>query len=161
MVGLVTDAETGEAVNLHRTWLAPDGSGKASIDKPRRLLKGHRSRGVVRLWPDSEVSLGLVLGEGLESCLAAARARLGPVWAALNVSNLKRFPVLPGLQGLTLLIDHDRPNPHTGKRAGHEAARELIARYTAAGFDPERDIVCLWSDVEGEDIADLVKDGEL
>ena len=51
LIALVTDAETGEPINLHRTWLAEDGSGKAPIDRPRRLLKGHCSRGVIRLWP--------------------------------------------------------------------------------------------------------------
>jgi putative DNA primase/helicase len=55
----VTDARDGEPINLHRTWLAKDGSGKAPIDKPRRLLKGHRSNnGVIRLWPDDDVTLG-------------------------------------------------------------------------------------------------------
>jgi hypothetical protein len=69
--------------------------------------------------------------------------------------------VLPGLEGLTILVDHDKPNPKTGKRAGHEAAYELIERYTAAGFDPERDIRVEWSEREGEDFADLVKAGAL
>jgi putative DNA primase/helicase len=59
LVALVTDTDTGAPLNLHRTWLQPDGSVKAPIDKPRRLLKGHRSRGVVRIWPDTEVTLGL------------------------------------------------------------------------------------------------------
>ncbi len=93
--------------------------------------------------------------------MAGAATKIGPAWATISAGNLKKFPVLVGIEGLTLLIDHDRPNPNTGKRAGHEAARELIERYTAAGFDPERDIVCIWSDTEGEDIADLVKDGQL
>src|SRR5690606_17647378 len=54
------------AINLHRTWLAPDGRSKAPIDKPRRLLKGHRSNSEIRLWPDAEVTTGLVVGEGIE-----------------------------------------------------------------------------------------------
>jgi hypothetical protein len=49
LVALVTDLESAKPINLHRTWLQHDGSGKAPIEKPRRLLKGHRSRGVVRL----------------------------------------------------------------------------------------------------------------
>jgi hypothetical protein len=155
LVALVTDAETGAEINLHRTWLRHDGAGKAPIDTPRRLLKGHPARGVIRLWPDAEVTLGLVLGEGIESCLAAARAGLVPVWAAISAGNLKAFPVLPGLDGLALLIDHDKPNPRTGIRAGHDAALAVIEHYAAAGFDPERDLRIVLPPTEGEDAADL------
>ena len=120
LVALVTDVETGAALNIHRTWLAPEGIRKAPIDKPRRLLRGHRSRGVARLWPDEEVTLGIVVGEGLETRLAAARAGSIPVWSTLTAGNLAAFPVLRGLDGLTILVDHDRPNPKTGRRAGIE-----------------------------------------
>lgn len=70
LVALVSDTETAEPLTLHRTWLQPDGSGKAPIENPRLLLKGHPSRGVVRLWPDNEVTLGLALAEGIETALA-------------------------------------------------------------------------------------------
>jgi putative DNA primase/helicase len=157
LVGLVTDALTCEPINLHRTWLQPDGSGKASIDNPRRLLKGHRSRGVIRLWPDQEVTLGLVVGEGVETCLAAALESLTPVWATISAGNLAAFPVLPGIEALTILADHDKPNLKTGKRAGRAAALELIRRYTEAGFDPKRDIKVIYPPIEGEDVNDLVR----
>jgi putative DNA primase/helicase len=156
LVALVTEVDSGEAINLHRTWLRADGSGKAPIEKPRRLLKGHCSRGVVRLWPDAAVTLGLVLGEGLETCLAAARAGLMPCWSTISAGNLAAFPVLPGLDGLTILVDHDKPNPKTGKRAGIEAAGEVVTRYVAAGFDPKRDLRIVLPPTEGEDVADLV-----
>jgi len=154
LVGLVIDVETAEPINLHRTWLAPDGAGKAAIAKPRRILKGHRSRGVVRLWPDPEVALGLVVGEGIETCLAAARAGLAPVWSTLTAGGLAALPVLPGLEGLTVLVDHDRADKR-GKRAGIEAARALVARYVAAGFDPRRDLQVIYPPSEGADAADL------
>ena len=92
LVALVTDVETGAALNIHRTWLAPEGIRKAPIDKPRRLLRGHRSRGVARLWPDEEVTLGLVVGEGLETCLAAARAGLIPVWSTSDCRQSRSVP---------------------------------------------------------------------
>jgi putative DNA primase/helicase len=155
LVALVTDAETGEPINLHRTWLRHDGAGKAPIETPRRLLKGHPSRGVIRLWPDAEVTMGLVIGEGIETCLAAAWAGFTPCWAAMTAGNLKAFPVLPGLDGLTVLVDHDRPNPKTGIRAGHDAALAVVERYTAAGFDPKRDKRIILPPTEGEDAADL------
>jgi hypothetical protein len=33
LVALVTDVQTNEPISLHRTWLAPDGSGKAALDQ--------------------------------------------------------------------------------------------------------------------------------
>jgi hypothetical protein len=157
LVGLVTDALTGEPISLHRTWIQPDGSGKAAIEKPRLLLARHRSHGVIRLWPDDEVTRGLTIGEGIETCLAANWAwGLTPCWAAISAGNFASFPVLPGIERLTLLVDHDFPNPKTGKRTGQEAARALIERYVAAGLDPERDIQVRMSPTEGEDIADWI-----
>jgi len=155
LVGLVTDAVTGLAINLHRTWLARDGLGKAPIDIPRRLLKGHPVVGVIRLWPEADATTGLVIGEGIETCLAAARAGLVPVWAAMTAGNLKALPVFAGLEGLTVLVDHDRPSPRTGRRAGHDAALALVERYVAAGFDPERDLRIILPPAEGQDVADL------
>jgi putative DNA primase/helicase len=154
LVALVTEVETVEPLNLHRTWLKRDGSGKAEIEKPRRLLKGHRSRGVVRLWPDDEVTAGLVIGEGIETCLAAARSGLTPAWATLSAGNLAAFPVLPGIEGLTLLVDHDRPDKR-GRRAGIEAALTVVRRYAGGGLDPEQDIKVILPPYEGQDAADL------
>jgi putative DNA primase/helicase len=156
LVGLVTDPLSCEPINLHRTWLAPDGRGKAPIDKPRRLLRGHRSNGVIRLWPDSEVTMGIAIGEGIETCLAAALDGLTPVWATISAHNLAQFPVLPGIEGITILCDHDLPNPKTGRRAGIDAALALIDRYTEAGFDADRDIRVIFPDREGQDVNDVV-----
>jgi len=155
LVALVTNVETGEPISLHHTWLAPDGSGKAPIDKPRRLLKGHRLNGVIRLWPDEDVTLGLVVGEGVETCLAAASAGLKPAWATISAGNLAAFPVLPGVEGLTILADHDPPHPKTGNRVGVDAALAVLKRYTEAGFDPARDIRVILPPNEGQDAADL------
>jgi hypothetical protein len=79
LVALVTEARTALPLTLHRTWLAPDGSGKADIDKPRLLWPGlPKAGGVIRLWPDEEVVHGLCVGEGIETCLTAALATLPP-----------------------------------------------------------------------------------
>ena len=57
--------------------------------------------------------------------------------------------------GLTILVDHDRPNPKTGRRAGIEAARAVVSRYAEDGFDPDRDIQVIMPPTEGQDAADL------
>ena len=87
LVGLVTDAITREPISLHRTWIKGNGC-KADIEKPRLLLAGHRkSGGVIRLWPDTWVTQGLALAEGIETALAAAHT-FTPIWSAIDAGNL-------------------------------------------------------------------------
>lgn len=153
LVAVVTDALTGRPVNLHRTWLAPDGGGKADVPGPRRLLKGHRKRGgVVRLFPDEELATGLCVAEGLETALSAARG-FRPAWACLDAGNLAALPILPGVEALTIVADHDRPNPRTGRRAGMEAAEACARRWVEAGVE-----VRTWTALdEGADLNDFVR----
>lgn len=145
LVALVTDIITAEPISLHMTYLAPNGSGKAPIDQPRRYLAGHsKAGGVVRLDPEKELSLGVILGEGIETCLSY-RLEYGPVWAALDASNLGAFPVLPGLEGLTVLVDRDP--------AGEGAWAKVSARYRAAGFTDPLDLIRVEAPI-GNDIND-------
>lgn len=121
----VSDARTGKPVSLHFTRLAADGHGKAGTDRDKLLLAGHRKRGgCIRLWPDEAVTSALALAEGIESALAAAHV-FTPTWATVDAGNLTTFPVLPGIESLTIFADHDD--------AGLRAARECGLRWRAAG----------------------------
>jgi hypothetical protein len=115
------------------------------------------ARQVARSGYGLTVTQGIVLDQGIETCLSTALEGLTPVWATLDARNLANFPVLPGIEGLTILVDHDPPNRQTGKRAGTEAAIALIERYTKAGFDRVHDIRVIFPPTEGEDINDLVR----
>lgn len=106
LVALVTDAITGTPLTLHRTWICANGS-KAPLAPPRMLLAGHRKRGgVVRLWPDEAVTTSLGIAEGIESALSLAHT-FTPVWACIDASNLAEFPVLEGIECLTIGADND------------------------------------------------------
>jgi putative DNA primase/helicase len=144
LVALVTNAVTAEPMTLHRTWLMADGSGKARLDKPRLLKKGYSKKGgVVRLWPDEEVTYGLLIGEGLETCLTAAHG-FTPAWATLDAGNLGTLPVLDGIDCLTIVADHD-PD-------GLKAAETCGRRWTDDGCE-----VRIWrSPIEGSDFNDFV-----
>ena len=106
---------------------------------------------VVRLWPDEAVTTGLVLGEGIETTLAAATCiehrgtRLAPAWAACSAGAMAKFPILPGVEALTLLVDNDESG------AGQRAAAECSSRWTSAG----RDVFRLMPTITGQDFADL------
>ncbi len=124
LVARVTDAVTNEPMTLHRTWIMPGGR-KADFDPPRMWLAGHqKGGGVVRLWPDEEVTLGLGIGEGIETALSAALG-FTPVWSALDAGNLEIFPVLDGVEALTIFADNDE--------AGHRAANQCAVRWLEAG----------------------------
>ena len=142
LVALVTDAVTAEAMTLHRTWIAPDGKGKAAIDKPRLLWPGApKAGGAVRLWPDAEVTIGLAVGEGIETSLALARG-FGVAWACVDAGNLATLPVLDGIDAITIAADHDE--------AGIRAAHACAERWAQVG----RQVRIVLPDVPGADLAD-------
>lgn len=131
LVGLVTDPrDAGVWLNLHKTWITDDGSGrKAAVDPPRLVLWRHRLKGgVIRLWPDDAVHLGIGLAEGIETALTMARG-FTPVWACINSGNLGLFPYLYPLESLTVCVDHDP----TGLKAFDALARRWWSEGIAAG----------------------------
>jgi hypothetical protein len=76
---------------------------------------------VIRLWPDENVTLGLGIAEGIETSLSLAHA-YGPVWSLIDAGNLAMFPILAGIESLTIAADNDP--------AGIKAARECALRWT-------------------------------
>jgi putative DNA primase/helicase len=124
LVALVSHAETGEPMTLHRTWIRADGT-KAAVTPPRLLLGQHRKQGgVIRLWPDEAVTAGLAVTEGIETALAVATV-FRPVWSAIDAGNLAALPVLSGIEKLLVVADHDE--------AGLRAARECAKRWRQSG----------------------------
>jgi hypothetical protein len=137
----VSDVLTAKPISLHFTELLTDGSGRGD----RRLLAGHRKRGgCIRLWPNEAATSGLTLAEGIETALAAAHA-FAPVWAAIDAGNLATFPVLQGIEALTIIADNDE--------AGRDAAQACAQRWREAG----RAVRVLMPRTPGEDAADLAR----
>ena len=105
---------------------------------------------MIRLWP--EIGQQLVIGEGVETSLAAATrikhrgAALRPTWAAGSAGNIQGFPVLSGVSVLKILVDNDVSG--TGQRV----AIECTNRWTAAG----RTVFRLVPKKLGADFNDLV-----
>lgn len=123
LVGRITCAVTRQPLSLHRTWVQADGR-KAEVDPPRLLLGGHRKQGgVIRLWPDEAVTVGLGVAEGIETALSLAWA-YSPVWSVIDAGNLAAFPVLPGIEVLTVGADNDA--------AGIAAAQACAVRWADA-----------------------------
>jgi hypothetical protein len=121
MVARVDDT-AGRIVAVHRTWLcrAPEGTWRR-LD---RASLGPTGGAAVRLVPAGET---LLIGEGIETCLAAMQATAQPAWAALSTSGLVAL-ILPAIiRKVIILADHDVNG------AGEEAARKAAQRWLAEG----------------------------
>ena len=139
-ISLADDAATG--IGLHLTWLKREASRWARTE--RRYL-GRKTGGVVRLWPNEAATYSLAAGEGIETALAASHLHR-PVWACLDAGNLAAFPVLNGIESLTIFADNDESG--TGQRA----AADCADRWLDAGCE----VAVFTSTTVGHDIADEV-----
>ena len=110
-----------ELIGIHRTFLRPDGSGKADIE-PVKAMLGRAASGAVRLAPVAET---LLIGEGVETCLATMQATGQPAWAALSTSGMTALMLPATVRTVILLADNDANG--AGERASHSAAQRWLA----------------------------------
>jgi hypothetical protein len=123
MIAAVTDLD-GRITGAHRTWLAPDGSGKAPVDIQRKAmgdLLGH----AVRIGVPGTV---MAAGEGIETMLSLRQVLPGlAVAPALSAAHLAAILFPPELRRLYIVRDNDP--------AGDGARDILIDRASAAGIE--------------------------
>ena len=123
MIAAVTDLG-GVQTGAHRTWLLPNGSGKAPVDTPRRAM-GHLLGHGVRFGVANDV---LAAGEGIETVLSA-RSGLPhmPMMAALSAAHLAAILFPASLRRLYVVRDSDP--------AGDGARDSLVARARGVGIE--------------------------
>lgn len=119
MVALFRHVHTDAPVAIHRTALTKDGK---KID---RKWLGNCRNAAIKLSPDADVGEGLGVAEGVETALSVMRAGWRPIWALGSATSIARFPVLAGIESLTIFADHDPP--------GIAAASACAERWQAAG----------------------------
>ncbi|SMH29766.1 Toprim domain-containing protein [Mesorhizobium australicum] len=123
MIAAVTDL-SGHQTGAHRTWLDPDGDGKAPLDTPRRAmgdLLGH----AVRFGVPTSV---MAAGEGIETTLSLRCALPDMAMAAaLSAAHLGAILFPPTLHRLYVIRDNDP--------AGDSARDTLAERARAAGIE--------------------------
>jgi putative DNA primase/helicase len=126
---------------IHRTFLMGDGTGKAQVPSPRKMLGAVRG-GAVRL---AIAGFELGIGEGLETCLAFQQVTGVSTWAALSTSGMRSviLPPLPLAATVLLVVDLDP--------AGEDAAQAAAARLSREGRR-----VRLARPVVGNDMADAL-----
>jgi CHC2 zinc finger/Toprim domain len=138
LVALFRNIVSNKPCAIHRIALRPDAT---KID---RKMLGPSTGAAIKLTDDEGVTYGLSVGEGIESTLAGIAMGFRPAWALGSAGSIRNFPVLAGIDCLTIITDHD----DEGKRA----ADECRERWTDAG----REVLIVMSGVESEDANDLV-----
>jgi putative DNA primase/helicase len=116
MLALVEHAEHGR-VAVHCTFLAIDGSAKATID-PNRKFFGPVRGGAVRL---GQIRRGewLVIGEGIETTAAAMDLFAIPSgWAALSAGGMRNLVLPRQAERIVIAVDNDE----VGRGAARDAA---------------------------------------
>ena len=121
MLALVTNGRDGTPMAVHRTFLARDGRGKAPVC-PARMMLGPCGGGAVRLADAGDVTM---VGEGIETCLAAMQAGDLPAWAALSTSGLRNLDLPDEIRDVIVLAD--------GDLAGEAAADAAALRWKRRG----------------------------
>lgn len=136
IVCLVVD-KNGSAVNLHRTYLDPHGTGKAAVSSPKKLmtpLPGKTTSGAaIRLGP---IDKGLVQGaEGLETAAAIMTARQKPVWCLISDTMMSSFDPPDEVHNIVLWADNDHLQIIHGKetRPGLDCAQKAAIRFHEQG----------------------------
>ncbi|WP_425462856.1 DUF7146 domain-containing protein [Mesorhizobium norvegicum] len=123
MIASVTDLG-GKITGAHRTWLAPDCSGKAPVDTPRRAMGDLLGNGV-RFGVAHDV---MSAGEGIETMLSLRMVLPQiPTVAALSAAHLGQLLFPATLRRLYIARDDDP--------AGEGAVQSLVERAQAVGIE--------------------------
>lgn len=119
---------------IQRTALTPDGR------KIGRMMWGPVRGAAIKIDADMDIEQGLVIGEGLETVLAARQLGFRPAWALGSAGAIASFPVLSGIDTLTVLAETDDAG------ANSQAIQKCATRWAASG----REIVVVTPRVGGD-----------
>ncbi len=145
---MITIVEGSISTSIHRTYLLPNGTGKALI-APQKMMLGATVGGAVRLRADDNGPL--VIAEGIETALSLGSGLLsapGSIWAALSANGMAKV-LLPDRVG-SVIVAMD------GDDAGRSAGLTLAQRADDMGW-----AVSLLDARDGHDWNDVLLEGGL
>ena len=106
------------------------------------MMLGPCRGGAVRLAQPGDV---LMVGEGIETCLAAMQATGHPAWAALSTSGLRALDLPGDVRDVIVLADGDEP----GEAAARTAPGDGSAKGAACASPVRRrawtSTICCWA----------------
>jgi hypothetical protein len=145
LIALYRSIVTNEPVAIQRTALTSDGQ---KID---RKMFGPVGGAAIKLSADQEVECALAIGEGLETTIGAMLKGFRPAWSVGSDNGIRNFPLLPGIDVLTIIVDNDAPK-EDGRRPGPDAASACSEKWRSAG----REVFRVVPDEVGQDMADVI-----
>lgn len=114
----------GMVVAMHRTYLAPDGAGKAPVSEPKKLMAKPEqvpmSEAAIRL---GAVTSPLAVAEGIETAMAVHAFTGFTCWACISSSIMRSFAPPEGVRGVHIFGDLDVSQG--GERAVEALAESL------------------------------------
>jgi hypothetical protein len=119
---------------IMRTALTPDAR---KID---RKALGPVGGAAIKLSDDGDVTMGLVIGEGLETTISGMVFGFAPAWALGSAGAIRTFPLLSGIEALTILAEDDDDGEN------EKATLECFRRWTAAGREVLRAVASAGGD---------------
>jgi putative DNA primase/helicase len=129
---------------IHRTFLK-DGR-KAELPGGAKRMLGPVAGCAIKLCRDDDVIEGLGIAEGIETALSVLQTGWRPIWALGSAGSIETFPLLGGIEALTIWADADI------NQAGLWEARICQARWAEAG----RECRILLPPCEGTDWNDVI-----
>jgi putative DNA primase/helicase len=132
MIAAMRNIHTNEITGAHVTALTTDAK---KID---RRMRGIAAGAAIKLTADEDVTIGLHIGEGIETCLTALQIGFVPVWAMASVGSIASFPELAGIECLTLLAEAGEASRKAIQACGERwkaAGREVLVCRPRAGSD--------------------------
>lgn len=117
------------------------GVHRIRVDQPDRWPKTDRR--MLGLVHGAAIKLAdprdtLVIGEGVETCLAAMQLGLGPAWALGSVGAISFFPVIDGIRRLVILTETGEASKRATKICGRRwkrAGRRVTISRSKIGSD--------------------------
>ncbi len=130
MIALFRNIETDAPQAVSRTYLDREGR------KLERKFLGPVGGAAIKLDGDANVLGGLHIGEGIETALAARQLGLRPCWALGSKGAIGAFPVLHGIEALTILAEPDaEKETQDCASRWHAAGREVLITRAVGGKD--------------------------
>lgn len=116
----------GDALaGLHKTYLADDYFGKASVPSQRKIVKcaDTVSGGSIQLF-EAKPDKPLNLCEGIETGLAVHLITGQPVWSCISTTMLQKVEIPKNIESVVICADKDRND--AGQRSAEKLAERLI-----------------------------------
>ncbi len=140
MLALFRNLHTGQPQAISRTFLTADGI------KVERKFLGPVADAAMMLTAFDDITAGLTIAEGFETALATEMLGFKPTWALGSAGAISRFPVLGGIETLTISRETDDGG------VNFKAAETCAERWHGAG----REVFFITPRIRG-DTADLVR----